>query len=117
MRFTVNKPTTIVDKIDENGKRIHIEYGKCYKCDIRKQIDAIHKLGQLEDVEEICLKLRSQYLFEKTSQRICRQDYTKCNILYDFENNSICIYDYEIIWSYPMKEYGKTWALTREELL
>lgn len=78
----------------------------------------IDKLGQLEDIEEICLKLKTEPLYEKTTfGEIYKEDYTEYNIYYDFNSRSIVIYDYEYVNDYPMEEYGKTWALTEEELL
>ena len=76
---------------------------------------AFDKLGQLEDIEEE-LGIGLDTLYEL----LIRGCYYKCNneILYTFGDVSVsnkCIcnpYNKELLF----KDYGKTWALTKEEL-
>lgn len=75
------------------------------------------KLGQLEDIQELCTKMTAQPLYEKFSKtNICKLDFIGWNTAYDFENNCIIIYKDKKATAYFINNYGKTWALTREEL-
>lgn len=82
--------------------------------------DIVQKLGQLEDAEELCIKMTTQPIYEKfklSSTHICKLDYTGYNAAYDFKNNCIIVYTDHKATIYSVNEYGKTWALTKEELL
>lgn len=81
--------------------------------------EANQKLGPLEDVEELCEKIISQPIYEKfiDTGEIHQEDYTDYKALYNFKERRIEIYDYEFIAWFVLDEYGKTWALTKEELL
>lgn len=76
-----------------------------------------NKLGQVEDIEELCKKIVSQPMYEKFFKAdIYELDYTGHNAAYDFKNNCIIVYLGHGATIYSVDEYGKTWALTREEL-
>lgn len=78
----------------------------------------ITKLGQLEDIEELCIKMTTQPIYEKFFKtNICKLDFIGCNTAYDFKNNCIIVYKDSIATIYFINRYGKTWALTKEELL
>ena len=79
---------------------------------------AIDKLGQLEDIEELCEKIVSQPIYEKYEDngQIHKEDYTEYRALYNFEERRIELYGYECINGFELDKYGKTWALTKEEL-
>lgn len=83
--------------------------------------DVYEKLSALEDIEEICQKIKKQPFYTKAAftKRISKEDYTKYDSSYSFSKHSIEIYDYkneQRIDSLPMEEYGVTWAITKEEL-
>lgn len=80
-----------------------------------KPFDAVNKLGKYEDIEEE-LGIGLDVLYEL----LVRGCYYKCDneILYTFGNVDVsnkCIcnpYNKEVLF----KDYGKIWALTKEEL-
>lgn len=76
------------------------------------------KLGQLEDIEELCKEVTKQPYYQKyLDGTISKVDDTDCVALYCFEENAIAlIYAGEWYGSLRINEYGKTWALTKEEL-
>ena len=75
------------------------------------------KLGQLEDKEELCIKMTTQPIYEKFSKtNICKLNFTGYNAAYDFKNNCIILYEGHKATIYFINEYGKTWSLTKEEL-
>lgn len=88
-------------------------------------LEAINKLGQLEDIEEelgidlitlfkalkngIKAKWEQNEIVEITILGGCQLWLNKkCFQLVDYNGKE---------WSYYFKDYGKTWALTKEELL
>lgn len=79
---------------------------------------AIDKLGQLEDIEELCEKIVSQPIYEKYEDngKIHKEDYTEYKALYNFKERRIELYGYEFINWFELDNYGITWALTKEEL-
>ena len=86
---------------------------------------AINKLGQLEDIEELIEKMYKQPIYKKCGVYIYERNYTTDkNILYNFKNKNIEIYEiidgihneYLFVDELKVEGYGKTWALTREEL-
>lgn len=89
--------------------------------DRNKEDFAIQKLGQLEDIEEelgidlITLsklfKEKYVYAYDNVGIRKCTNDYIS---IYD---KKIQIYNGVCVISYPLNEYGKSFALTKEELL
>ena len=76
------------------------------------------KLGQLEDIEELCEKVVSQPIYEKYEDngKIHIEDYTEYKALYNFKERRIELYGYEFINWFELDNYGITWALTKEEL-
>ena len=86
----------------------------------------VDKLGQLEDIEEelgidliTLFKVRQIYWRIKYIDTGEYSDIEKSYRVYlDFQNRDIKVYrDYdEFGFNLDLKDYGKTWALTREEL-
>ena len=76
------------------------------------------KLGQLEDIEELCEKVVSQPIYEKYEDngKIHIEDYTEYKALYNFKERRIELYGYEFIHWFELDNYGITWALTKGEL-
>ena len=79
---------------------------------------ATNKLGQLEDIEELCEKIVSQPIYKKyvDNGEIHIEDYTEYQALYNFKERRIELYGYEFINWFEIDKYGKTWALTKGEL-
>ena len=81
---------------------------------------AIDKLGQLEDIEEeygidlitLFKLIDAVYVYSYGHKNIIRCSNDGIS-LYD---KSITIYNGTCIMSYPLSEYGKSFALTKEEL-
>ena len=82
-------------------------------------IRLVQVLGQYEDIEELCEKIASQPIYKKyiDDGEIHEEDYIGEYVLYDFETRRIYIYGYEFVDRLALADYGKTWALTKEELL
>lgn len=80
--------------------------------------DLVHKLGQLEDIEELCEKIVSQPIYEKylDTGEIHKVNYTEYKALYNFKERRIEVYGYWFINCFKLDSYGKTWALTKEEI-
>ena len=83
------------------------------------EMDCINKLGRLEDIEELCEKICSQpiYVKYKDIDEIHEENYTDCQVLYNFKEKRIQMYNCVLINYFKLDSYGKTWALTKEELL
>ena len=97
--------------------------------ELRTELDSIHKLGQLEDIEEelgmelkvyhqimnmlYCSKPNILYVKDKdmiVKVGILEIDYCKKKIIF-YKDSS-----YSDDYVYGFFQYGKTWALTKEEL-
>lgn len=83
--------------------------------------DVILKLGQLEDIEELCEKIVEKpiYMKYRDTGEIAEQDYTDCTAAYRFDTKTIELHyaetgDFDMY--FELAEYGKEWALTKEEL-
>lgn len=77
----------------------------------------LNKLGQLEDKEELCIKMTTQPIYEKFFNSYVRKlNFSGYNASYDFKNNCIMLYNGHTATIYSVKDYGKTWAFTKEEL-
>ena len=86
--------------------------------ELSTELDSVHKLGQLEDIEELCIKITTQPVYEKLpNAKINKFDFTEYNSAYDFENKCIIVYKGSSAIVFFIKDYGKTWAMTKEELL
>ncbi len=78
------------------------------------------KLGHYEDIEELCEKINDQQFFYKTlvtGKAVKVRFDNSFIILYDFKNKRIHIINYKQDYVLFIEQYGKTWALTREELI
>lgn len=89
------------------------------------KIICVQKLGKLEDIEdELGIDLTTFVKLTKAKEIYdIEEDDTTTFTYIDFENHLIvCIDDFDEMseryfeWSYRFKDYGKTWALTKEEL-
>lgn len=82
-------------------------------------IRLVQIVGQYEDIEELCEKIVSQPIYKKyiNTGTISKKDYIGYYALYNFKDRSIDIYEYEFVNSFDLEDYGKTRALTKEELL
>ncbi len=88
--------------------------------ELSTELDSIHKLGQLEDIEEE-LGIDLITLFKAirkgawVSYKYEKQPPKHTNNLHLNHYDEWCLSNkgYDL----PLSEYGKTWALTREELL
>lgn len=87
--------------------------------------EAVDKLGDLEDIEdELGIDLITFVKLTKAKEIYDIEEDSATTFTYiDFENHLIvCIDDFDEMsernfeWSYRFKDYGKTWALTKEEL-
>ena len=121
MRLTEKRPTTIIDRIDKQGNFIHEEYGECYGYKDQKSLmESPSKLGQLEDIEEE-LGIDLITLFKALKNGI----YTKVwknyafgnELTIDMRQKCFSFKEYQCSAKAYFKDYGKTWALTKEELL
>ena len=107
-------------------KKENDKYGYEVVCDnpntsIHQDIsNAIEKLGQLEDIEEE-LGIDLITLFKALKNGIWIQDLMSLGIqsvsIHYSEEEGIYLYNYFFENCYDFKDYGKTWALTKEELL
>ena len=102
-----------------------------YRIDDISAGNAINKLGQLEDIEdELGISLETYVrLHQDGFYGICEDDDHEKPYIYQFDNRCFNIFadDKTIVVyfedsneeyrTYRIKDYGKTWALTNEELL
>ena len=102
-----------------------------YRIDDISAGNAINKLGQLEDIEdELGISLETYVrLHQDGFYGICEDDDHEKPYIYQFDNRCFNIFadDKTIVVyfegsneeyrTYRIKDYGKTWALTKEELL
>lgn len=92
--------------------------------------NAIDKLGQLEDIEER-LGIKLSTLIKAVDNGIYSKEYNemrKVNLIrlelipgysitkYEYTFEGLCLYDDDLEECYEFKDYGKTWALTKEEI-
>lgn len=82
-------------------------------------IRLVQIVGQFEDIKELCEKIVSQPIYEKFIDDgvIHKESYIGEDASYNFKERRIYIYGYGVIDSFKLEDYGKTWALTKEELL
>ena len=73
---------------------------------------------QWEYIEELCEKVVEKPIYEKfrDTGEIHEEDYTECDALYNFKEKRIEFYMYDFVNFLELKDYGKWWALTKEEL-
>ena len=80
--------------------------------------EANQKLGPLEDAEELCEEIVSQTVYIKCADGFIYGDnYEDYKALYNFKKRRIEIYGWDFINYLDLDDYGKTWALTKVELL
>ena len=87
----------------------------------------VTKLGQLEDIEEelgidllTLIKALKDGIWVKYSSSIIEHKTWYVHLLDNYigwKENSGSLYDNDRVENRPLKDYGKTWALTKEELL
>ena len=82
-------------------------------------IRLVQIVGQYEDIKELCEKIVSQPIYEKyiDDGEIHKENYIGEYVSYNFKERSIYIYGYGFIHRFELENYGKTWALTKEELV
>ena len=121
-----------MDRLTKNNDTQYDLVGKCdtnieeFTSNHKLRNDLLNKLGQLEDIEEelgidliTLFKVRQIYWRIKYIDTGEYSDIEKSYRVYlDFQNRDIKVYrDYdEFGFNLDLKDYGKTWALTREEL-
>ena len=121
MNRLTNKRLTDATK---NGYFIEIKKEENIKFPSVEQL--YEKLARYEDVEEEC-GIDLVTLFD-IYNKLCEQKFIYVKIgneikcvyydyyVIDFKNKEIIGMEYEPMSFYPFKDYGKTWALTKEEL-
>lgn len=100
---------------DKNGTE-----PKIYDCDFLDNSKCIQKLGQLEDIEQelgidlitLFKLVKSKKIYSFGHDNIMENSISGINI-YD---NTITIWNGYCHSNYPLSEYGKSFALTKEEL-
>ena len=112
MRLT--ERTTGYISCDKNGNLTRVDY-----IEIKDKKLAQEKLCELEDVEGLCEKMTAQYVYEiyGSMNEIHELDYIGCRATYNFKERTIQIMDcFKLVNWFKLDNYGKTWALTKEEL-
>ena len=112
MRLTERKTGYI--SCDKNGNLTRVDY-----IEIKDKKLAQEKLCELEDVEELCEKMVAQCVYEiyGSMDEIHEKNYIGCRATYNFKKRTIEIMDcFELINWFKLDDYGKNWALTKEEL-
>lgn len=93
--------------------------------ELSTELDSLHKLGQLEDIEEeigidliILFKALKNGIYWKDDNGKFYYFDLKGSVL-DFNEKMIVDNPIDDVYgeTFLLKEYGKTWALTKEELL
>ena len=90
--------------------------------------DVASKLGKFEDIEEamgvdlilylkMCVIEASVFILNKIINEVYEIRCPKCVYNPDLKAFGFKALKDTYNWRFPMSEYGKTWALTREELL
>lgn len=98
-----------------------------YEPFVASYFDITSKLGQLEDIEEamgvdlilylkMCVIEASVFILNKTTNEVYEFRCPQC-----VYNPYLKAFGFKAIkdtynWRFPMSEYGKTWALTKDEL-
>lgn len=118
---------------DYSSKYIKFKYLRIKDYDISRgnygkitDDQILNKLGQLEDIEEdLGIDLITLFKAQKIDQSIYLLDYD--NTIYELdlaiimskyiEGYNLIVFDGFDNAYLPLKDYGKTWALTREELI
>ena len=101
-------------------------YETTEKTIIEDKITILNKLGQLEDIEEeLGIDLTLRHKIETSDKLYCRNhkgEIVETRYYYSYGKDGVGlelpmeIEPYWCVSSYPWKDYGKTWALTKEEL-
>lgn len=84
-------------------------------------VKPLNKLCELEDIEELCEKIVEKpiYMKYRDTGEVVEKDYTDSTASYRFDLKSIELHYAEtgdFNMCFDLKDYGKTWALTKEEL-
>ena len=111
-RLTERK--TSYPSCDKKGNLTRVDY-----IEIKDKKLAEEKLCQLEDIEELCEKMTTQCIYEIYGSigEIHKENYIGCQAVYNFKERTIELRDcFEIVNWFKLDDYGKTWALTKEEL-
>ena len=82
-----------------------------------KHKQCVNKLGQLENIEEeLCIDLIKLFEILKSENIYANgKRYDNSNSL-SYMGNSWLIFNHQAKQGFRFKDYGKTWALTKEEL-
>ena len=121
-----------MNRLTKNNDTQYDLVGKCdtnieeFTSNHKLRNDLLNKLGQLEDIEEelgidliTLFKVKQIYWRRKYINTGRYSDIEKSYRVYlDLQNRDIEVYrEYdEFGFNLDLKDYGKTWALTREEL-
>lgn len=110
---------TFIDKDSEDIKTVRTALKDYEK---KTKLDSVHKLGQLEDIEEdlgidliTLFKALTNDVYLYHNKKLTKCEQAPCLLCFD---NEYCLefhFEYDIEQVY-LKDYGKTWALTKEEL-
>lgn len=104
-----------------NGTPIYVgSYGNIVNVGDNQATSMVHgKLGQLEDIEEE-IGIDLIVLFEALKNGIYIKELKNDCPYWDFELRNVSGLGLVIFWGFCgnlfLKDYGKTWALTKEEL-
>lgn len=100
--------------------------------ELSTELDGIHKLGQLEDIEdkigiELLALLNNRplsqiigYVWYKTKHPKTNKEIIIKRDVWSVQDNGVIVvrsYDEEYVTGLNIKDYGVTWALTQKELL
>ena len=103
----------------DNGEEVKTKYGVCYAYspDVVEEFrQALQRLEQIDKAIAICKKANEQrYVYIKATWGIAKDGYFD-NLDYEVLNNRLYANSKGIYYSFPLKDYGVWWALTKEEL-
>lgn len=78
--------------------------------------EALERLEQIDNAIEICKKANEQkYVYIKANYGIVKEQFLD-DLDYEIFKNRLYVNSRGIYYNFSLKDYGKEWALTKEEL-
>lgn len=92
-------------------------YDECTLNECDEIMNALEEWEKIQNAIEICKKANKQkYVYVKADYGIFKMDFLD-DLDYEVLKNRLYVNSRGVYYDFPLKDYGKDWALTKDELL
>ena len=92
-------------------------YDACTLNECDEIMNALKRLETLDNAIEICKKANEQkYVYLKVNYGIFKMEFLD-DLDYEVLKNRLYVNSRGVYYEFPLEDYGKDWALTKNELL